>query len=134
MSKTGRARLGWFCGFCLLLLIEGLIALFVHDRFVRPYLGDVLAVWVVYCFARLFCPRAPVFGLRLFVLCFAELVEFSQLFGLARRLHLAAGSAGAILLGGTFDFADLLCYAVGYALLGLVESAERRYRSKTADT
>ena len=38
--------------FLLLLGVEIVIALFVHDRFVRPYLGDVLVVWVVYGFRR----------------------------------------------------------------------------------
>ena len=36
-----------FALFAALLLIELLIALFVHDRFIRPHLGDVLAVMLV---------------------------------------------------------------------------------------
>ena len=38
----------------ILLTIEVLIALFVHDAFVRPYIGDVLVVVVIYTFVRIF--------------------------------------------------------------------------------
>ena len=44
-----------------LLVIEVLIALFVHDSFVRPYLGDVLAVIFVYFLGRVFFPEKPAF-------------------------------------------------------------------------
>jgi len=36
----------------MLLLIEILIALFVHDEFIRPYVGDALVVIVLYCECR----------------------------------------------------------------------------------
>ena len=41
----------------VLLVIEVLIALFVHDNFVRPYIGDVLVVIVIYTFVRIFIPE-----------------------------------------------------------------------------
>ena len=44
-----------------LLTLEGIIALYVHDRLIRPYLGDVLAVWAVYCLVRTVWPE----GIRL---------------------------------------------------------------------
>lgn len=48
-----RAGRRWYAlAFGLLLLLEALIAVFVHDRFVRPYLGDVLAAVLLYCLAR----------------------------------------------------------------------------------
>ena len=39
-----------FILFMIFLAIEVLIALYVHDDFVRPYLGDVLVVVVLYFF------------------------------------------------------------------------------------
>lgn len=55
-----RAGRRWYAlAFGLLLLLEALIAVFVHDRFVRPYLGDVLAAVLLYCLARAVGGRAP---------------------------------------------------------------------------
>ena len=48
-----RAGRRWYAlAFGLLLLLEALIAVFVHDRFVRPYLGDVLAAVLLYWLRR----------------------------------------------------------------------------------
>ena len=89
---------------------EVLIALFVHDRFVRPYLGDVLAVVCVYFFARIFLQSKPRF-LSVFVTVFAFLVETVQLTSLSENIPAPL----AVIVGGTFDFKDLLCYFVGGA-------------------
>ncbi|MEQ1832948.1 MAG: hypothetical protein ABL977_07820, partial [Candidatus Eisenbacteria bacterium] len=50
-AKPGRARLGWDTVAAALArtpAVETAIALFVRDDFVRPYLGDVLAIALVY--------------------------------------------------------------------------------------
>ena len=36
--------------------IEALIALYVRDNFIRPYVGDILVVVLVYSFVRMFHP------------------------------------------------------------------------------
>ena len=41
----------------LLLFTEVMIALFVHDKFIRPYVGDVLVVICIYTFVRIFIPE-----------------------------------------------------------------------------
>ena len=41
-------RIGYAIATVILLLIEVLIAVYVHDAFVRPYIGDVLVVVVIY--------------------------------------------------------------------------------------
>ena len=41
-------RIGYAIATVILLLTEVLIALYVHDAFVRPYIGDVLVVIVIY--------------------------------------------------------------------------------------
>ena len=46
-----------FILFMIFLVIEVLIALYVHDDFVRPYLGDVLVVVVLYFFVRIWIPE-----------------------------------------------------------------------------
>lgn len=106
--------------FLILLTAEVLIALFVHDRFVRPYLGDVLVVIVLYFFLRIFIPeRFPWLPGALFVL--AALVEILQYFRLAERLGLAGSPFWRTLLGSTFDWKDLLCYGAGCAVLAVYE-------------
>ena len=59
MQERGsmKKRIIYFWIFLLLLIIEVLIALFVHDRFVRPYIGDVLVVMVLYFMVLFFMPE-----------------------------------------------------------------------------
>lgn len=105
-----KQRFIWAAAFLVLLATEVCIALFVHDSFVRPYLGDVLAVVTVYCGARIVFPQrfrwlsAAVMALAVGVELL-QLTDFSALFG--------EGGFMAILLGSTFDPHDLLCYAIG---------------------
>lgn len=105
-----KQRIIWAAAFLVLLATEVCIALFVHDSFVRPYIGDVLAVVTVYCGARIVFPQrfawlsAAVMALAVGVELI-QLTDFSSLFG--------EGSFIAVLLGSTFDPHDLLCYAIG---------------------
>ena len=109
--------------FLALLLIEVLIALFIHDRLIRPYIGDVLVVAVVYFFLRIFLPeKYPWLLAAIFV--FAVLVEFSQYLRLAERLGIT-NPALRILLGSVYDTKDIICYGVGCVLLGVYERLRR---------
>ena len=104
----------------ILLLIEILIALYVHDAFVRPYLGDVIVVVVLYTFIRIFVPeKCPLLPLWVFV--FAAGVEVLQLLHIVDLLGLGNISFFRILIGSVFDVKDIICYAVGCALLGIYE-------------
>ena len=101
----------------ILLAIEVLIALYVHDNFVRPYVGDMLVVLVVYAFVRIFIPE-KVKLLPLFVFIFAVSVEILQWFHVVDILGLTDSRFFSILIGGVFDVKDILCYGVGCMLLG----------------
>ncbi len=108
---NGKHKKAVFAGiFSAILAAEILIALFVHDGFVRPYLGDVLAVMCVYFFARIIFTEKPRF-LSPFVTAFAFAVEFLQLTPLSDLL--GKGSVLSVIVGGTFDVKDLICYLVG---------------------
>lgn len=102
--------------FLLLLAVEIFIALFVHDRFIRPYLGDVLVVAVLYAFLRILFP-AGLPWLPAAVTLLAMGVEIGQAFGLVELLGLGHIRFFRILLGTTFDWADLLCYLTGGLLI-----------------
>ena len=56
-QKT-KLRIEYAIVFILLLLIEVFIALFVHDKFIRPYVGDALVVIVLYFAVRIIIPKA----------------------------------------------------------------------------
>ncbi len=112
-----KEKMKYLVSFILLLSIEVCIALFIHDQFVRPYIGDVLVVVVIYCFIRIILPKA-IKGLPLYIFLFATLVEVLQYFRLVEQLGLQNNTFLRILIGSTFDIKDIICYAVGCALLG----------------
>lgn len=102
--------------FAVVLGIEILIALFVHDSFIRPYFGDVLAVVCVYFLARTVFPEKPRY-LSIIVTAFAFCVEAVQLTPLSDVLPAVL----SVIVGGTFDLTDLLCYLVGGTLCLFIE-------------
>lgn len=109
---TVRRQLLYLVLFLALVAVEVLIALFVHDGFVRPYVGDVIVVAVIYCFIRIFIPNG-VRLLPLFVFIFAAAVEVAQYFNYADLLGLGNNTFFRILLGTSFSYIDIICYAVG---------------------
>ena len=100
--------------FCALLLLEILIALFVHDTFIRPYVGDVLVTVLLCSFLRICCPKG-ITALPLYVFLFAVAIEVAQYFDIIALLGIQSQFL-SILLGRTFSVADILCYAAGCLL------------------
>lgn len=108
-------RLVYGALFLVLLATEICIALFIHDAFVRPYLGDVLVTMLLCAFCRIFVPE-KVRLLPLYVFIFAAAVETAQYFDFVKLLGLENSRFISVLLGTTFSVYDLLCYGVGCAL------------------
>lgn len=106
----------YITGFLLLLAVEILIALFVHDNFIRPYIGDVIVVWVVYCFVKIFLPKINSYLTAAGVMIFAFIVEFLQYIHIVDILGLGDIKFFRVLIGTSFSTVDLLCYAVGTAV------------------
>lgn len=120
-----KKRLIALCAFLAVLGVEILIALYVHDRFVRPYIGDVLVVVVIYCFLRIFLPEGyPWLPGAVFV--FAAAVEILQYFRLVEMLGLQGSVFWRTVLGSTYDPKDILCYGIGCALLAIYERVSHR--------
>ena len=105
-------RLLYAAIFCILLAVEVCIALFINDTFIRPYVGDMLVTLLLCCLCRVIVPYR-VRLLPLWVFAFAALVEIGQYFDLVALLGLADNRFLSILMGRTFSWIDLLCYAVG---------------------
>lgn len=123
--NRNRKRLWYLLATLLLLGIEVVIALFVRDAFVRPYVGDVLVVVAIYTFVRIFEPER-FRQLPLYVFLFAVLAEGLQAINIVGLLGLSENRFFSILIGSTFDLKDILCYAAGCVLLGGYEMWRRK--------
>lgn len=127
LSDKSKMRILYAVLTLLFLIVEIIIALYVHDDFIRPYVGDGLVVIVIYFFIRSWMPER-IRLLPLYVFLFAALVEVMQYFRLLELLELENNRFLRILLGATFDFKDIICYGAGCLILGIWEWI--RYKSK----
>ena len=124
-TKQGaRARLAFLAAAVLILAAEIYIAICVKGGFVRHYAGDVLAVILLYALTRA-AFAAPPSNLALKIFAFAAALELAQYFGVVQILGVENKILKAM-IGGTFDFADLLCYAAGCVMAGVYEKFEKR--------
>jgi hypothetical protein len=112
----------------LLLMVEIVIGLRVHDDWIRPHGGDVLVVILLYFLVRAFL-NVPVVPTALGVLAFSFAVEVLQYFHFVERLGLQDNRFARVILGSTFGWLDLVSYSVGIGLVLVGEWAVRRWRS-----
>jgi len=108
----------------MLLVVEILIGIYMHDALIRPYGGDFLVVILLYCLVRSGV-NFPVRPTAASVLLVAYLVEIGQYFGLAGRLGFKPHSLGQILLGSYFSWSDMIAYTLGILLVMLVEGGTK---------
>lgn len=115
-----KKRLIYLLMFLAIVCAEAAIALFVKDQWLRPYGGDVLAAAGLYCLLRVFISkRYKWFPLCIFLMTVA--VEVLQLIDILSLLSWE-NSFLRILLGGTFDMKDIICYGIGCGIAWLIES------------
>ena len=104
----------------LLFLIEVGNALYVRDSFVRPYLGDVLVVILIYCFVKSFVKlTVPIAALS--VLLFAFSIETLQYFSIVEKLNLQDNKMVRTVIGTSFAWEDIIAYIVGMAVVVFCE-------------
>lgn len=103
-----------------LLAVEVCIAAFVHDTIVRPHIGDLLVVGLIYFTVRAFLDIPPL-SAALATLAFACIVEGTQAVHLAEHLGLHHGTIARVVLGDTFQWLDLVAYAIGTLLAVLAD-------------
>lgn len=108
-----------------MLAIETAIALFVHDDFVRPHLGDSLAVVLVYLAIRA-GTRLGMVQSVLAALAVAFAIEFGQYVHLVRLLGLEWSAVARCLLGTGFDPRDFVAYLAGGAMALIGDDLIRR--------
>lgn len=111
--------------------IEIYIAIYIKGGFVRHYAGDVLAVILLYALTRATF-SAPPLNLPLKIFAFAAALELAQYFGAVQILGIK-NKILKVMIGGTFDFADLLCYAAGCVLASAYEKFESKNQQRKSD-
>ncbi len=127
-----KKRIPYICGFLLLTLTEVLIALFIHGGFVRNYLGDVIVVWVVYCFVQAIAGgRLNGYITAAGVMIFAFIIEFLQKINIVDLLGLGGIKFFRTLIGTSFSPVDLICYAAGSAIICAVIFIKRKITDKS---
>lgn len=105
----------------LFFIIEVLIALYVKDNFVRPYVGDYLVVMLIYCAMRTFIKASPV-KVAVGVLLFAYLIETLQYLRIVDRLGLAGNTLAKTVIGYGFEWWDMLAYTLGVVTIVVIEN------------
>ncbi|RYU93650.1 ribosomal maturation YjgA family protein [Emticicia agri] len=112
-------------GYALLALIffiiEVLIALYVHDAFVRPILGDYLVMFLMYCFVFAFY-NTHFMKASIAVLLFAYLIETVQYFHFVQLMGLEKYKVLIVVLGSSFSWYDMLAYTLGFLTIVLIEN------------
>jgi len=109
----------------LFFVTEVLIALYVKDNFVRPYVGDYLVVMLIYCAVRTFIKANPV-KVAIAVLLFAYMIELLQYFRIVDRLGLSGNQVAKTVIGYGFEWWDMLAYTLGVLTIVLMEKRPKK--------
>jgi hypothetical protein len=104
----------------VVLTTEFFIGLFVQDRFIRPFIGDLLVVILLYCAARIFV-RWKVITTALVALLFAYSIEISQYFHLIYHLGWQNSLPARLVLGTSFSLTDMAMYSLGFMAIITIE-------------
>ena len=129
--QSTQTRLAFLAAAGVILAAEIYIAICVKGGFMRHYAGDVLAVILLYALARAIFSVPPL-NLPLKIFAFAAALELAQYLGAVQILGIE-NKILKVMIGGTFDFADLLCYAAGCVLAGVYEKFESKNRQRRSD-
>lgn len=106
----------YFLAAVILFVIEVLIALYVNDAIIRPYVGDFLVVMLLYCSVQAFF-RIPCVPAAIGVLLFAYLIEILQYFQIIHRLGLQHSKLATVIIGSSFEWIDIIAYTAGVAFI-----------------
>lgn len=117
----------------ILFITEVFIGIYLHDKLIRPFGGDLLVVILIYCFVKT-CVNTPWLKTAVGALFFAYMVEISQYFNLLADLGLQNSKLAAILLGHSFSWGDMLSYTIGISIVILAELFCRQQNSSIPKT
>lgn len=118
-------RKNYFIPALILFTAEVLIALFLHGGIIRNYVGDLLVVMFIYCLIRTFF-KISVTRTAVGVLLFSYIVELSQYFNLIKYIDLENSTIANTIMGHSFEWTDMIVYALGILIVMLVERIMKR--------
>ena len=108
-----KKRIPYIILFVILVGVEVVIALTQHGNCIRYYGGDIIVMWVLYCFVQaLLGGKNNHYVVNLCLLFFAVAVEFVQMWGFVDKFGIQ-NSFLRTLIGTSFAVEDLLSYAAG---------------------
>ncbi len=124
-----RFHKGYFIGFCILLAIEIYIALYINDTIIRPFIGDMLVVILLYFLVSAFA-KANSLKIALSVLFFAYIIEGVQATPLIDLLGLSNHTLAKTVLGTTFDWKDIIAYTLGIGCIFIFERLRQLFKNQ----
>ena len=108
----------YFLTTIIIFLVEVSIAtIFKNIVWLRSYFGDILVVILIYTFILSFFEIKNKILLNLGIFIFACAIEFAQYFHFAELLGFKNNRIVMIVLGNSFSWVDILCYATGNFLI-----------------
>ncbi|WP_066892212.1 ribosomal maturation YjgA family protein [Clostridium nigeriense] len=111
-----KINIKYFIAFIVLFIIEVVIALFINDKIIRPYIGDILIIVLMYTFIKSFIKKEIRF-LPIYLFAFAAFIEIIQYINILGLIGLENNKILKIIIGSTFDIKDILCYLIGSIIL-----------------
>lgn len=96
--------------FLVIFLLELYIGLYVKDAIIRPYLGDILVIPLIFSFINIFIKANNKILIK--VVFFAIAIEVLQYFKIVDLLQIH-NKILRIIIGSTYDIKDILCYIIG---------------------
>lgn len=115
-----RFHFSYFVILISLLLVEVLIAVFLHDDFIRPFVGDFLSSIVVFYFIKSFF-NLDNFRAAMISLLFSYFIEALQFVHFLQFSGLKKYKIIAIMLGNSFSWGDMLAYTLGVWAVYLIQ-------------
>lgn len=118
--KIRKPRFWYVIATLFILTIEILIALYVNDSFIRPYLGDLLATLLVYAVIMSISKFTPATGIIIALLT-SYFIELLQMLHIVKLLGLMQYKVARIIIGTSFSWMDLLMYTAGALVIAILE-------------
>ena len=106
-------------------ILEVIIGLYIHDQIIRPYVGDILVVILIYYFIKAFVTIKPLY-IAIFTLIFAFTVETLQYIKFIEIIGLQDSTLAKVIIGTSFSWIDMLCYVIGFGCLFVMDKDLRR--------
>lgn len=111
--------------FIVLFAIEVIIATYIHDNFIRPYLGDTIVIVLIYAFVMGFFSLGHTLSSKIkvafYVLLFAFIIEALQASSFIYSVGLDDYKWARVILGTSFSWWDMLAYIAGFIAIVSVE-------------